>query len=170
MSFPPLTRHPLPYDPESGVEARAGFPDLPADLSDLIAGAAGCSPYLRMLMAREQSWTTQALTRDPQASLEAELAALNDVPLADLSARLRQAKRRVALLAALADLGGVWSLDQVTGALTDLADRATHVALTALVAEEIRRRKLPGMTLEDAASGAGMVVLAMGKMGARELN
>jgi glutamine synthetase adenylyltransferase len=74
------------------------------------------------------------------------------------------------LLAALADLGGVWSLDQVTGALTDLADRATHVALTALVADEIRRGKLPGAAPEDAATGAGMVVLAMGKMGARELN
>ena len=88
----------------------------------------------------------------------------------DLSARLRRAKRRVALLAALADLGGVWSLDQVTGALTDLADRATHTALTALVADEIRRRKLPGKTEDDAATGAGMVVMAMGKMGARELN
>ncbi|WP_071795697.1 glutamine-synthetase adenylyltransferase [Natronohydrobacter thiooxidans] len=170
MSFAPLTRLPLPYDTESGAEARAAFPDLPADLSDLIAGAAGCSPYLRTLMTREQDWTRAALTRDPQASIDAELAALDDVPLADLSARLRQAKRRVALLAALADLGGVWSLDQVTGALSDLADRATHTALTALLTEEIRRKKLPGMTPEDAKTGAGMVVLAMGKMGARELN
>ena len=170
MNFPSLTRIPLPHDPESGVEARAGFPDLPAELGDLIAGAAGCSPYLRTLMAREQGWTAQALTCDPQVSIDAELAALADVPLAELSAQLRQAKRRVALLAALADLGGVWSLDQVTAALTDLADRATHVALSALVAEEIRRKKLPGMGPEDAATGAGMFVLAMGKMGARELN
>ena len=29
---------------------------------------------------------------------------------------------------ALADLGGVWSLDEVTGVLTDLADRATDLA------------------------------------------
>ncbi len=170
MTFPSLTRFPLPYDAESGDEARALFPDLASDLSDLIAGAAGCSPYLRTLMAREQDWTSVALTCDPQESVDRELAALNDVPLSELSARLRQAKRRVALLAALADLGGVWTLDQVTGALSDLADRATHVALTALVAEEIRRKKLPGMTPDDAASGAGMVVLAMGKMGARELN
>lgn len=170
MKFAPLTRLPLPYDAESGAEARAAFPDLPDDLADLIAGTAGCSPYLRTLMAREQDWTAQALTRDPQTSIDAELAALTDVPLAELSARLRRAKRRVALLAALADLGGVWSLDQITGALSDLADRATHVALTALLADEIRRKKLPGMTPDDAASGAGMVVLAMGKMGARELN
>ena len=170
MTFGLLTRIPLPHDPESGASARALFPDLPAELADLVAGAAGCSPYLGTLMSRERDWLAEALTRPPEDSLRPELTALNDVPLPDLSARLRQAKRRVALLAALADLGGVWSLDQVTGALTDLADRATHVALTALLAEEIRRKKLPGMTPDDAANGAGMVVLAMGKMGARELN
>ncbi|MFN7003142.1 MAG: glutamine-synthetase adenylyltransferase [Roseinatronobacter sp.] len=170
MSFPSLHRMPLPYDAASGDEARAAFPGLSAEMSDLIAGAAGCSPYLRTLMSRERDWMADALARDPQASVDAELAALDTVPLADLSDRLRQAKRRVALLAALADLGGVWSLDQVTGALTDLADRATHLAVTALVGDEIRRRKLPGMAPEDTATGAGMVVLAMGKMGARELN
>ena len=166
----PLTRLPIAHDPAAGAEAVAPFMDLPAPLRDLIAGAAGCSPYLKALLAREQDWVRAALLDDPDAALRDELAALADVPLVEMSARLRRAKRRVALLAALADLGGVWSLDQVTGALTDLADRATHVALVALVAEEIRRGKLPGMGPDDAATGAGMVVLAMGKMGARELN
>ena len=148
----------------------ARLSDLPDDLRALCAGTAGCSPYLRMLMEREQDWLRGALNDVPEKAVQAELAALGDVALPDLSDRLRRAKRRVALLAALADLGGVWSLDDVTGALTDLADTATHTALVALVAEEIRRGKLPGMGREDAATGAGMVVLAMGKMGARELN
>ncbi|TVP73482.1 MAG: bifunctional [glutamine synthetase] adenylyltransferase/[glutamine synthetase]-adenylyl-L-tyrosine phosphorylase [Rhodobacteraceae bacterium] len=170
MMFGPITRLPLPFDAAAGAEARSAFPALRDARADLIAGAAGCSPYLRMLMAREHDWLTEALERDPQASIDAELAGLGDVALTDLSVRLRRAKRRLALLAALADLGGVWSLDQVTRALSDLADRATHVALVALVGEEIRRKKLPGATAEDAATGAGMVVLAMGKMGAQELN
>ncbi|MCC5992228.1 MAG: glutamine-synthetase adenylyltransferase [Rhodobacteraceae bacterium] len=169
MSFGDISRLPLPHDAESGAEARALFPDLDDARAALIDGAAGCSPYLRALLLRERDWIGAALERAPQDSVSAELAELPDVPLAELSARLRQAKRRIALLAALADLGGVWSLDQVTGALSDLADRAVHVALTALVAEEIRRKKLPAAP-EDAATGAGMVVLAMGKMGARELN
>ena len=170
MSFGPITRTPLAYDPESGSEARAAFPDQPAEIGALIAGAAGCSPYLKALMLRERDWLEPALTVPPAKSCAAELASLSDCALPELASRLRRAKRRVGLLAALADLGGVWSLDQVTGALTDLADCATHTALTALVAEEIRRRKLPGKTEDDAATGAGMVVLAMGKMGARELN
>ena len=170
MTFGHLTRLPLPFDAESGLEARGSFPELTGDMADLMAGAAGCSPYLRTLMTRERDWIAAAMTRPPATSLADELACLDETALPDLSARLRQAKRRIALLAALADLGGVWSLDQVTGALSDLADRATHVALTALVADEIRRGKLPGAVPEDAATGAGMVVLAMGKMGARELN
>ena len=170
MTFGQVTRCPLPYDPDSGADAQALFPDIAPALAELVAGAAGCSPYLATLMRREQDWTTQALTRPPDDSLRAELGGLEGTPLPELSARLRQAKRRIALLAALADLGGIWDLDQVTGALSDLADRATDVALHALVAEEIRRKKLPGANAEDAATGAGMVILAMGKMGARELN
>ena len=73
---------------------------------------------------------------------------------------LRRAKRRAALLTALCDLGGVWSLDEVTGALTRLADRAVDLSIRRLVAEEIRRGKLPGAAPEEAQTGAGMVALA----------
>ena len=71
---------------------------------------------------------------------------------------------------ALADLGGAWALTQVTHALTALADRAVQLGLAALVAEEIARGKLPGATPADIPDAAGMFVLAMGKMGAHELN
>ncbi|WP_072247688.1 glutamine-synthetase adenylyltransferase [Roseibaca calidilacus] len=170
MSFGPIRRTPIPFEPESGSDALAVMDGLSGDMADLIVGAAGCSPYLKSLILRECDWLKMALACDPALSCAQELDSLADCALPDLSARLRRAKRRIALLSGLADLGGVWSLDQVTGALTDLADRATHTALTALVAEEIRRRKLPGKSEDDAATGAGMVVLAMGKMGARELN
>jgi [glutamine synthetase] adenylyltransferase / [glutamine synthetase]-adenylyl-L-tyrosine phosphorylase len=73
-------------------------------------------------------------------------------------------------MSALCDLGGVWPLEDVTEALTRLADRAVHLALTTGVAEEIRRGRLPGATPDDAATAGGMVALAMGKMGAGELN
>ncbi|TMV38085.1 glutamine-synthetase adenylyltransferase, partial [Thioclava sp. BHET1] len=66
--------------------------------------------------------------------------------------------------------GGLWPLERVTGALTALADRSVDLSLRALVAEEIRRGKLPGAAPEDAQTAAGMVALAMGKMGAGELN
>ena len=156
-----LTRVPRPFEPERGQEAVAAVPDLSAPLRDLIHGAAGCSPYLAGLVTQEAAWLP--------AALEDSDAAMRDVlrpPEGDMDTLrplLRQAKRRVALLAGLADLGGAWSLQQVTGALTDLADMACGVALRAAIAHQVRRGKLPD-------ADPGLFVLAMGKMGAGELN
>lgn len=144
--------------------------DLGPEMAPLIAGAAGCSPYLKGLLGREADWLRKVLAEVPETVVPAELHALEAVALADLPDALRQAKRRIALFTALADLGGVWPLEAVTRALTDLADRAVDLSLQRLVAEEIRRGKLPGQGPDDAVNAAGMVALAMGKMGAGELN
>ena len=165
-----LTRSPLPFDLDRTAELRTRFGDLAPELRDLLAGSASCSPYLYDLIGREEAWLRAAISAAPEAALAAELEAVRALEAGDLVAGLRQAKRRIALLAGLADLGGVWHLMQVTGALTELADAAVHACLTKLVGEEIRRGKLPGAKPEDALDAGGMVALAMGKMGAGELN
>ena len=165
-----LTRSPRPFDRSAGAEIASVFADLGGDVAALLAGTAGCSPFLKGIMLREADWLRAALCDGVEAALEAELAQLEDLALDALGAGLRVAKRRIALLTALCDLGGVWPLEAVTGALTRLADRAVHLSMVRLVAEEIRRGKVPGATEADAATGAGMVSLAMGKMGAGELN
>ena len=165
-----ITRQPLAFDPEAAADATGDFADLPSALAGLLAAVAGCSPYLKGLMSREAGWLREVAGQEPEAALAAVLDALGEVALEGLGVALRQAKRRVALLAGLCDLGGVWPLEAVTGALTVLADRAVDLCLTRLVAEEIRRGKLPGAVPEDAATAGGMVALAMGKMGAGELN
>ncbi|MBL9058079.1 MAG: glutamine-synthetase adenylyltransferase, partial [Rhodobacteraceae bacterium] len=171
QNFPArLTRHPIAFDRTQGAEAWAALSGLPPVLAPLIEGAAGCSPYLRDLMRQEGDWLRPALGLAPETALAAVLTGLEAVPVDGLAAALRQAKRRVALLAGLADLGGVWGLMEVTGALTRLADRAVDLTMRRLVAEEIRRGKLPGQGPDDAATAGGMVALAMGKMGAGELN
>ncbi len=165
-----LTRLPIPHEPDAGQDAAEPFADLAPPLRDLLVGSAGCSPFLRDLMRREGDWLREALAAAPESYLAAELTRLDGLAADALAPALRRAKRRVALLTALADLGGVWRLEEVTAALSRLADRAVSLGVSALVAEEIRRGKLPGAVEVDAASGAGMVVLAMGKMGAGELN
>ncbi len=165
-----LNRCPIPYEGGPAAEARALFPDLPPELGDLVAGAAGCSPYLFELLRTQRDWIAEALTGDPAVARDAELADLSGLTVEQLGPRLRLAKARLALLSGLADLGGVWPLELVTGTLTALADTAVHQAMVALVGDEIRRGKIPGATAGDAATAAGMVSLAMGKMGAGELN
>jgi glutamate-ammonia-ligase adenylyltransferase len=164
-----LTRCPRAHDPDEGARALAHVPDAAGPLADLVAGAAGCSPFLKSLTESEGAWLTGA-AEDPEAALAALHEALRETAPDRLGSALRQAKRRVALLTALADLGGAWPLEAVTGHLTDFADLACDLALRAALGTEVRRGKLPGMGEEDIATGAGMVVFAMGKMGARELN
>ncbi len=161
---------PLVHDADRAGDIRARFAGLAPEARDLLAATGSASSYLATLMEREADWLREAFTEAPEAAMAAilrEAAAESPAALAD---SLRIAKRRAALLIALADLGGVWDLAAVTGALTDLADRAVALGLTALVRAEIDRGKLPGCTEDDAAEAAGMFVLAMGKMGARELN
>ena len=164
-----ITRQPIAFDPAAAADLRGSLPDLGAEVSGLLAATAGCSPYLRGLMLREADWLAEAVA-DPEAALQAVLAGLETAAPDTLPLALRQAKRRIALLTALCDLGGIWPLETVTGALTMLADRAVHLALTTEVGEAIRRGKLPGASPDDAATAGGMVALAMGKMGAGDLN
>ena len=127
-------------------------------------------PYLAGLIGREADWLEAALAQAPEAALAGALAGLEGLGSDDLGPALRRAKARVALLAGLCDLGGVWALEEVTGALTELADRAVDLGLKALVADEIRRGRLPGLEARDGENAGGMVAFAMGKMGAGELN
>ncbi|QYZ70802.1 glutamine-synthetase adenylyltransferase [Neotabrizicola shimadae] len=165
-----LTRAPIPFDEQAGTDAARAFLDLGTELQPLIAGAAGCSPYLNTLLTREGDWLRHALSGAPETAAAQVLASLAPLPPDRLGPALRQAKRRIALLTALADLGGVWPLEEVTGWLTRLSDRAVDLSMQVLVSEEIRRGKLPGQGPDDAATAAGMVSIAMGKTGAGELN
>ncbi len=152
----------------------AGDSDVPvgrfdAALRPLLSGAAGLSPYLGALLVKEAAWLEGAVD-GPEAALARLVQDTAALEADTVNSGLRQGKRRVALLAALADLGGAWSLEEVTGALTSYADAAAQAALRVAIGAQIRRGKLPGLREEDAASGGGMTVLAMGKMGAGELN
>jgi glutamate-ammonia-ligase adenylyltransferase len=71
---------------------------------------------------------------------------------------------------ALADIGGVWSVDEVTAALSEFADASVrggvHVILTEMA--DLGRIQLPNP--DEPGEGSGFVVLALGKHGAGELN
>jgi glutamate-ammonia-ligase adenylyltransferase len=165
-----IARAPRPHDKGALAEIAALFAAEPPQVRALLEGVAGCSSFLAGLMRREADWLRAALAEPPEAAMDGILVAMPAEDLAALAVSLRVARRRAALLIALADLGGAWGLEAVTGALTDLADRAVGLALTGLVAEEVARGKLPGVTADEVPEAAGMFVLAMGKMGARELN
>ncbi len=164
-----ITRLPRPYDPELGAEALAAAAGAEGDIAKLITGAGGSSPYLKGLIEREAEWLLASFD-DPLAAVDRCFADAAALPPDQIKPGLRQAKRRIALLTALADLAGVWPLEKVTGVLTDLGGLACDVAIKAEIAALVRRGKLPGQTEGDVETAGGLFVLAMGKMGAHELN
>ncbi|MGJ8545291.1 MAG: glutamine-synthetase adenylyltransferase [Sulfitobacter sp.] len=164
-----LTRSPRPYEPDLLGDVAPLIEGFDPALKEVISGVAASAPYLLGLLQKESDWLREAVEA-PEAAMQTLCDNAAQFDAGALSAGLRQGKRRAALLTALADLGGAWHLHQVTGALTDYADAACGAALRAGLAPLIRRGKLPGMDESALADTGGMVVLAMGKMGAHELN
>ncbi len=165
MSLQALIKQaPIAYEAELGHESATDCGLTSGAAYDLIAGTAGCSPYLRALMQKERDWLAGVWLADPQICFQ---DILDGIDRASLMTGLRRAKRRMALLTALCDLGGVWDLETVTDALTRFADLAVQITLESLVQADVERGKLPAEAAPDC---AGIFVLAMGKMGAHELN
>jgi [glutamine synthetase] adenylyltransferase / [glutamine synthetase]-adenylyl-L-tyrosine phosphorylase len=133
------------------------------------------SPYLAGLARRRPSQLAAILSASPDASLGDILARTEALRVggADTEAvktALRELKAEIHLLTALADLGGVWDLDQVTGALTQFADACVTVAMSAAVQAEIERGRLTRAGDGETGPLPGLFCIAMGKYGAFELN
>ncbi|MGF1549241.1 MAG: bifunctional [glutamine synthetase] adenylyltransferase/[glutamine synthetase]-adenylyl-L-tyrosine phosphorylase [Sphingomonadaceae bacterium] len=77
----------------------------------------------------------------------------------DFGAALRRERSALALALAVGDLAGAVSLEQLMERLSDFADSAIARALRHVVAERV-----------EAAPPAGFAILAVGKLGSRELN
>ena len=83
---------------------------------------------------------------------------------------LRRMKSEAALLIALCDIGGVWPVMQVTAALTELAVRLGAIGAALSAAAGNRARAVSPPNPDRPEENSGLIVLAMGKMGAGELN
>lgn len=140
----------------------------------LLEAVCGNSPFLARLALRETAFLSELLATGPDACLARLVAdALgvgeeNDSALA--MKRLRVAKNRTALGLALADIAGLYDLEAVTGALARFADAAAKGALRFLLAAAAQRQGLPQAPPEALEAASGLIVLAMGKHGAFELN
>jgi [glutamine synthetase] adenylyltransferase / [glutamine synthetase]-adenylyl-L-tyrosine phosphorylase len=140
----------------------------------LIDAVASSSTYLWDLIRADPARLVRLLGADPDESLAMLRAATAGLPAdaaeAEAMRRLRIMKAEAALLIALADVGGVWELTQVTAALTGVADAAVGAALRYALSQAADAGKLVLPQPADPERGSGLFVIAMGKMGACELN
>ena len=138
----------------------------------LIDAVFGGSPFLRDLILRDPDFAARILEADPQVSLDAVMADLSAKAgdEAEMRRLLRRSRGRAALIIALADIDGSWSLDSVTGALTRFAEAALNAALNWLLSDAARTGKLKALDTDHPGKDSGYTILGMGKFGAHELN
>ncbi|HWW50011.1 MAG TPA: bifunctional [glutamine synthetase] adenylyltransferase/[glutamine synthetase]-adenylyl-L-tyrosine phosphorylase [Xanthobacteraceae bacterium] len=152
-----------------------GLIDQQPLLRSVLYGIAEHSPYLFDLIRLDAARLIRILQSDPDVrfaelleDLERRMSFAADEAEAMLA--LRRAKAEVALMVALCDIGGVWPVMRVTAALSDFAIRSVRVALRFALNGEAERGRLLPPDRDRPEDQSGLVVLAMGKMGAGELN
>jgi glutamate-ammonia-ligase adenylyltransferase len=153
------------------AEICAVFPQAKA----ILEGIAEASPYLFDLIRADGGRLIRLLQCEPDGHLAALIAkTVADVAAApgeaEVMTALRRMKSEAALLIALADIGGVWPVMRVTRALTDIAATSAQSAIRFLLTQEAARGRLLPRDADAPEDGSGLIVLAMGKMGAGELN
>ena len=94
-----------------------------------------------------------------QSGVEEALSAARMTEATDIMGAVRQERSAFALVLALADLAGIYTLAQVVESLSELADRLIDRAVGAAIAERTPE-----------APARGFAVIGMGKLGGRELN
>ena len=141
----------------------------------ILLGIADASPYLFDLVRADGARAIRVLECEPERHLaqliektRGEVWAARSE--ADVMHKLRRMKSEAALLIALCDIGGVWPVMRVTAALTDLAVASVQSALRFLLQQEAARGRMSPPNPDCPEDGSGLIVLAMGKMGAGELN
>jgi glutamate-ammonia-ligase adenylyltransferase len=141
----------------------------------LIEGIADGSPFLWDIAFADPAALAALLKAAPEASLARIVQAAAEAARAarsedEVMRALRRMRREAALLTAIADIGGVWPLANVTRALTVVADTAIDAAVCYLLRQAHAAGRIRLSDPSRPGSGSGYFVLGMGKLGAGELN
>jgi glutamate-ammonia-ligase adenylyltransferase len=148
-------------------------------LRDLLAGLADHSPFLWQLAYQDPARLAGLALRAPEDVhrdiVARQLGAFRALRAGgatrpEIAALFRQNRNAHALLVALADIGGVWGVDEVTRALSEFADASVRGGVNVVLTEMADLGRIALRDPENPGEGSGFVVLALGKHGAGELN
>ena len=173
--------------PEAGDPRRAemllaqagddGLAEIAADPTGhrLLESVFGNSPFLARCLMGDPAFARALCGTDPESLFSTLVQELHPKGLialeeGELMRRLRVARRQAAMLIALCDIGGLWSLEQLTGALSRFADAAVRAAVAHLLSRAAASGEIALDHPEDPERDSAFFVLALGKLGANELN
>jgi len=181
---------PNPADPERAEAGIARWRDLAGKAVDggacrqvvedsagraTLAALFGNSPYLSELLIRNPMVAAEAMLAGPDAVYPKVIAeviagAADERSHDRVMAVLRNGKAKIALLVALADIASLWPLEKVTRALSDFADLSLQMTIRCLLRQFAASGAFSIPAGDAPERDAGLTVLAMGKLGGRELN
>jgi glutamate-ammonia-ligase adenylyltransferase len=135
----------------------------------------GNSPFLTQCVLRDIPWFQNLIQigadlASDQIIKSVRVLKSQDLDEATTMRELRIAKRRMALTIALADIGEIWSWPTVTDHLSRFADETISVACAFALRKCAARGGLVLKSETAPEKDCGYFVLAMGKLGAGELN
>ncbi len=141
----------------------------------LLAAIFGNSPFLSQICFAEPDTLLGLVTAGPARMFAEIMHRLNrelewQRDRSALMTQLRLARRRVALVTAIGDLAQWWPLERVTGALSAFAEAALEAALRHLLVAAAAAGEIDLPYRDPPERDCGFFVLALGKLGARELN
>lgn len=148
-------------------------------LKDFVVAALSLSPYLRDIARVSPELLANAIGGPLLPQLERVIAEVRrawdpaiheDASEAAVMTRLRQAKRKLSFLTALADLARLIDGRQTTAFLSEFAEAAVCAAIDHLLLAGQSAGKLKLKDATRPGEGSGVIVLGMGKLGAGELN
>lgn len=142
---------------------------------DMLLGMLAHAPFLARALRAQAARLHAFLAAPPEESHAAVVAEAAGAwreasDQAALMKALRRARIANALLVAMADLGGVWDVVEVTRALSAFADAAVASAARFLLRDMARQGQIVLPDPDDPGRGCGLAILGLGKLGARELN
>ncbi len=173
-----LTRHPY-FRKSSAASSQLQILTAHAKTAQLLKGVFGCSPFLTQIILQHPDYAVEIFTQSPDQFVRRTLDTMtttalvseNTSPKMDmLMQQLRVAKRRVAFATAMADLSGYWTVEQVVKELSRFAEMSLTIACDWLLLNAHARGELVLQDTQKPSRECGWVVLAMGKLGAKELN
>ena len=149
----------------------AGGPDI-----EFLSSALDLSPFLRDCVRRDPAMLDRLRTTPAPQRIEELTGAVaslgRDAAMTEarLMAELRRAKTEAHALIAFCDLARVFDAPATVERLSVLADACTGAAVSFLLRDAHRQGKIALPDPADPSRGSGWILLAMGKLGAHELN
>jgi glutamate-ammonia-ligase adenylyltransferase len=134
----------------------------------------GCSPFLTQIILKYPQYVIDILNNNPAQFIRTVTQELSNQPeypsVESLMQSLRQAKKQIALAIAIADITEFWDVQKVVLELSQFAEICLRIASDWLLYNAMKRGEVSLKHMGNPARDSGWIILAMGKLGAKELN